>query len=127
MSDFPEFTKKERRENKAVLKTQHSQAKKIHGFMAVAKKLTSDQLLDALHESGKDATWYAEALGKIIGKESPTLRIRGLELIAKLVAQKEGQKLLTGELGEMTQEELQAAYEEVRAEIQEKRETPKAN
>ena len=127
MSDFPEFPKAQRRDNKAVEATQHSQHKGIDSFMSKAKKLSSDQLLEALEASGKDATWYAEALGKIIRGESPTLRMRGLQLIAKIVAQKEGVKLLTGELQDMTQEELQAAYDQVQLEMQEKRESPRPN
>lgn len=127
MTDFPEFTGEERQQNEASRHAQRGRGKARRAFLTQGKKLASEQILEALEASGKDATWYAEKVASLIATGTTRTRLRALELIAKIVAQKEGKKVLTGELASLSEEELQAAYEEVMAEKQEKREAPKSN
>ena len=130
MTDFPDFDRKERKVNKAVDAATFQKGRAQRALLTQGMKLSSEQILEALEASGKDATWYSETLGALIQEGTPRAKLRALELIAKIVSQKEGKKVLTGELADWTQEQLEEAFEEVKAEMAEtqgKRESPKSN
>lgn len=125
--DFPDLNRKERKANKAVCKATFANSRAERAMLTQGMKLSSEQILEALEASGKDAKWYAEMLGHLIQSGTPRAKLRTMELIAKIVSQKEGKKVLTGELSNLSQEQLQEAYDQVQAELREKREAPKGN
>jgi O-acetyl-ADP-ribose deacetylase (regulator of RNase III) len=88
--------------------------------MSTIHRLGSAQILKALADEGKDATWFAKQLSSLMGLGDKRVTTRAMELVAKLIAQKEGSKLQVGDLRDKTDEELQEAYAELLDDLKEK-------